>query len=71
TATTSTILQATSDEVVSSPASTMTTLGQPESGADKQTDTRDPTQEATGQEGVTSPATATIRITIRRPVGGQ
>ncbi len=71
TATTSTILQATSDEVVSSPASTMTTLGQPESGADAQTENREPTQEAQGQEGVTRPATATIRITIRKPGGGR
>jgi tetratricopeptide (TPR) repeat protein len=68
---TSTILQSTTEEVVSSPASAVATLGQPDNGADTQSTKRDPTQESKGQEGVTRPATATIRITIRKPGGGE
>jgi len=71
TATASTILETVSDEVVSSPADAYTTTGQPESGTDTQTENREPAQESQGQEGVTTPTTATIRITIRRPGGGQ
>lgn len=71
TATTSTILESTAAVVVSSPATTITTLGTPESGTETQTETREPAQESQGQEGVTSPATATIRITITKPGGGQ
>ncbi|MFC1574534.1 CsgG/HfaB family protein [Gemmatimonadota bacterium] len=70
TSTTSTILDSTSEEVVPSPAGMLVDLGAASSGTDDQANNREPAQESKGQEGVTAPTTAQIRITIRRPGGG-
>ncbi len=67
--TTSSILQTTTEGVVPSPTGIITNLGSPTAGTDDQTQKREPTQESKGQEGVTRPTTAQIRITIRRPGG--
>ncbi len=67
----SSILDATTEGLVPSPAGAIVDLGTPSSGADDQTLNRDPVQESGGQEGVTEPSIVTIRITIRLPVGGE
>ena len=66
----SSILQSTTEGVVPSPTGAIMSLGSTSSGTEGQTQNRDPTQEGKGQEGVTTPTTATIRITITRPGGG-
>lgn len=70
TSTSSSLLQATTEGVVPSPTGAIVNLGSTSSGTEGQTQNRDPTQEGTGTEGVTAPTTATIRITIKRPGGG-
>jgi hypothetical protein len=67
----STILDATTEGLVPSPAAVIIDLGTPTSGADDQTWNRNPVQEAGGQEGITQPSVVTIRITIRIPAGGE
>ena len=70
TSSTSSILDQTASSVVPNPATIITDLGTSTSGTEAQSNTREPTQESSGQEGVTAPTTATIRITIPRPGGG-
>ncbi len=70
TSSTSSLLQATTEGVVPSPTGAIVNLGSTSSGTEGQTQNRDPTQEGTGTEGVTTPTTASIRITIKRPGGG-
>jgi tetratricopeptide (TPR) repeat protein len=65
-----TILDNTVSEVVPSPVTVITDLGSTSTGADEQGKNREPTKESKGQEGVTTPTTASIRITIPRPGGG-
>jgi TolB-like protein len=65
-----TILDNTVSEVVPSPVTVITDLGSTSTGADEQGKNREPTKESKGQEGVTPPTTASIRITIPRPGGG-
>jgi tetratricopeptide (TPR) repeat protein len=67
---TSSILQSTTESVVPNPTGPIVNLGSTSSGAEGQAQGRDPTQEATGSEGVTTPTTASIRITIIKPGGG-
>jgi len=71
TSTTSSILEATTEGLVPSPAAVIIDLGTATEGADNQTWSRDPVQESGGQEGVTQPSIVTIRITIRLPAGGE
>ncbi len=67
---TSSILNATANEVVPTPVVSIVGLGSVSTGTTEQGQTRDPAQESKGQEGVTTPTTASILITIRRPGGG-
>lgn len=64
------ILEATTEGVVPSPTGALVNLGSTSTGPEGQVQNRDPTQEGTGSEGVTTPTTASIRITITRPGGG-
>ena len=66
---TSSILEATTEGVVPGPAGIILSLGSISTGADSQSSTRNPVQEAGGQEGVTQPSTVSIRIIIRLPGG--
>jgi hypothetical protein len=66
----SSLLEATTEGVVPGPAGPIVDLGSVLTGADLQSIMRDPIQEVQGQEGVTEPATVSIRITIRLPGGG-
>lgn len=66
----SSLLEATTEGVVPGPAGPIVDLGSALTGADLQSTMRDPVQEVQGQEGVTQPATVSIRITIRLPGGG-
>ncbi len=70
TTTGSSILQATTEGVVPNPAGGIVNQGTTTTGAENQGQNRDPTQEGSGTEGVTTPTTATITITIKRPGGG-
>jgi tetratricopeptide (TPR) repeat protein len=70
TSATSSILQSTTEGVVPSPTGAIVNLGSTSTGTEGQTQGRDPTQEGTGSEGVTTPTTASIRITIVKPGGG-
>jgi len=70
TSSTADILDATTESVVPSPSGMITELGSATSGAMEQGSTREPTKESSGKEGVGTPTTATIRITIPRPGGG-
>lgn len=65
----STIIDNVLEGVVPTPSSLIVNLGSIPSGADVQGQIREPTQESKGQEGVTTPTTATIQITITRPGG--
>jgi len=67
---TSTILDATTEGLVPSPAGVIVNLGSVTTGAEDQAMVRNPVQEVQGQEGVTQPSTVSIRITIRIPSGG-
>ncbi len=58
------------NELVPTPAATLVGTGSTTSGVTEQGQNRNPTQESKGQEGVTTPTTATIQIVIRRPGGG-
>jgi hypothetical protein len=67
---TSSILEATTEGLVPSPATAIVDLGSTTTGVDDQMGGRNPVQESQGQEGVTQPGSVTIRITIRLPGGG-
>lgn len=67
----STILDATTEGLMPSPAGVIIDLGTPTSGAEDQSWDRNPVQEAGDQEGITQPSVVTIRITIRIPAGGE
>jgi tetratricopeptide (TPR) repeat protein len=67
---TSSILEATTEGLVPSPATAIVDLGSTTTGVDDQMAGRNPVQESQGQEGVTQPGSVTIRITIRLPGGG-
>ena len=66
----SSILEATTEGVVPNPTGPIVNLGSTSAGTEGQTQTRDPIQESGGSEGVTAPTTASIRITITKPGGG-
>ncbi len=68
TGTSSNLLSRTLNQVADNPATSM--LNQGTTVEDNQFKNRDPTTESKGQEGVTTPTTASISITIRRPGGG-
>lgn len=65
----SSILQATTEGLVPSPTAFIVHLGNISGGMEGQILNRDYLPEITGQEGVTTPNTATIRIIITRPGG--
>ncbi len=67
---TSSMLGSTINEVAPTPTTGIVGTGTMSSGTTDQGQNRDPTQESKGQEGVTTPTTASIQITIRRPGGG-
>ncbi|MFW6206887.1 MAG: tetratricopeptide repeat protein [Gemmatimonadota bacterium] len=68
--TTRTILEQTSLRTVPNRAQSLTGLGTVDDGAIIQTDTRNPTQEATDSDQITRPV-GTINIVIHNPTGGQ
>jgi tetratricopeptide (TPR) repeat protein len=67
---TSSIMEATTEGLVPSPAGVIVDLGTTTPGVDDQMWNRNPVQEASGQEGVTQPGAVIVRITIRLPGGG-
>ena len=66
----STMIDNVLEGVAPTPSALIVNLGSVPSGAEIQGQIRDPTQESGGQEGVTTPTTAIIQITITRPGGG-
>ena len=69
TASTAGTMAGASEGVNPTPTSGTLDLGSIPGGAGRGADKRDPVQEAQGQDGVTSPVKAQIRIVIRRPGG--
>lgn len=63
-------LEGVANELVPTPAAALVGTGSTTTGVTEQGQNRNPTQESKGQEGVTTPTTASIQIVIRRPGGG-
>jgi tetratricopeptide (TPR) repeat protein len=64
------ILQGITEGVVPNPAGSILNLGTTSTGPETQIQNKDHIPEGTGSEGITTPTTATIQITITRPGGG-